>query len=68
VPKQETRRSGIDLAVLISVAGSVLSTTIAVMAWVTGRRAGGLLFAVLPASISPSPSRCSVVRMSPRPG
>jgi hypothetical protein len=40
-------RSGPELVVLMTLGGGVMFTLFAVVAWVTGRRAGGLLLAAL---------------------
>ena len=40
-------RSGPDLVLLMTIGGGVMFTLFAVVAWVTGRRAGGLVLASL---------------------
>jgi hypothetical protein len=40
-------RTGTDLVVLMTLGGGVMFTLFAVVAWVTGRRVGGLVLAVL---------------------
>ncbi len=40
-------RSGADIVLLMTFGGGVMFTLFAVLAWVTGRRTGGLLLAVL---------------------
>jgi hypothetical protein len=40
-------RTGSDLVLLMTLGGGVMFTLFAVVAWVTGRRAGGLVLAAL---------------------
>jgi hypothetical protein len=40
-------RSGPDLVLLMSIGGGVMFTLFAVVAWLTGRRAGGLILAAI---------------------
>jgi hypothetical protein len=40
-------RAGADLVVLMTIGGGVMFTLFSVVAWVTGRRVGGLVLAAL---------------------
>ena len=40
-------RSGADIVLLLTIGGGVMFTLFSVVAWVTGRRAGGLMLAAL---------------------
>lgn len=40
-------RSGVDLVMMMTFGGGVMFTLFSVVAWMTGRRAGGLALAVV---------------------